>query len=137
MRVLSALLPDCKDRKQVPEWEPQRREVRSGFPRTPSRLGVGESLLWYSVNSSRKGWRQRAPLAHDQWHLGFGHSILCVLPAKICRVVWRKSDGGEAQGASCHSSVPSLNRNPERTCWKQDSAPHWALLDVTTVPGRN
>lgn len=41
MRVLSALLPDCKDRKQVPEWEPQRREVRSGFPRTPSRLGVG------------------------------------------------------------------------------------------------
>jgi hypothetical protein len=84
----------------------------------------------------QEGLEAEGSLAHDQWHLCFGLSIRFVLPVKICRVGWRKSDGDEAQGASCHSSVPSLlHRDLEKTCWKQDSAPHWTLLDMNPVPG--
>lgn len=121
--------------EQIQEAAEERGE-ECRFLHTPRRCG-GVSLLWYSVNSSRKGWKQRAP-----WHRTGGISALgfplFVLTAKICRVGWRKSDGDEAQGAGCHSSVPSLlNRKLERTCWKQDSAPQWALLDMTPVPGQN
>lgn len=76
------------------------------------------ALPWFSLNSSSEGWKQRA-----RWHMTSGISalgflfFLSCLPRNAGQAGWRKSDGDEAQGASCYLPVPSLlNRKLERAC---------------------